>query len=159
MGASLRAFRQLPPSLPRWQALRSRDRLTVAPLSGIGRRMLAKAFLSCHRALVLLAVMVALTATGFAHRVPFAEDDAAAYALANGVPLADLCAGDLDDDGQRKASCLACQITGSADLPPASPGLIDLELAFVARVISPRESRAVATVLDPSHAPQAPPVA
>jgi hypothetical protein len=121
--------------------------------------MLAKAFTSLHRALLLLALTVALTATGFAHRMSPAEDATIAYAIANGVTLADLCAGDLNGDGHRDPHCMACQIAGSADLPPANPGLISLELAFVARVIAPRESRAVTAVLDLAHAPQAPPVA
>jgi hypothetical protein len=121
--------------------------------------MLVSTLISLHRALLLLALTVALTATGFAHRMPAADDEALAFALANGVTLADLCAGDLDGDGQRDVHCMACQIAGSADLPPATPGLIDLELAFVARVIAPRESRAVAAVLDPAHTPQGPPVA
>jgi hypothetical protein len=121
--------------------------------------MVVTALSSLHRALVLLALTVALTATGFAHRMPSAQDGAVAFAIANGVTLADLCAGDLDGDGHRDPHCMACQIAGSADLPPATPGLIDLELAFVASVIAPSESRAVARVLDPSHTPQAPPVA
>jgi hypothetical protein len=122
-------------------------------------RMLVSALSSLHRALLLIALTVALTATGFAHRMPTADDEALAFALANGVSLADLCAGDLDGDGSRDPHCMACQIAGTADLPPVTPGLIDLELAFVARVIAPRESRAIARVLDPAHTPQAPPVA
>ena len=121
--------------------------------------MLVSALSTLHRVLVLVALTVALTATGFAHRMPTADDEALAFAIANGVTLADLCAGDRDGDGQRDVHCMACQIAGSADLPPATPGLIDLELAFVAQVVAPRESRAVAAVLDPSHAPQGPPVA
>lgn len=121
--------------------------------------MLSRAFTTLHRALLLLALTVALTATGFAHRVPSAQDEALAYALANGVTLADLCGGNLDGKGHPAPPCLACQIAGSADLPPLTPGVIDLELAFVARVIAPLESRAVARVLDPAHSPQAPPVA
>jgi hypothetical protein len=121
--------------------------------------MLMTAFSTLHRALLLLALTVALTATGFAHRMPQADDEALAYALANGITLADLCAGDLDGDGHRDPHCMACQIAGTADLPPATTGFIDLELAFVARVIAPRESRAIARILDPAHTPQAPPVA
>lgn len=121
--------------------------------------MLVKALSSLHRALLLVALTVALTATGFTHRMPSAGDEALAYAIANGVSLADLCAGDLDGDGQRDPHCMACQIAGSADLPPVIPALIDLELAFQATVIAPRESRALARILDPAHTPQGPPVA
>jgi hypothetical protein len=121
--------------------------------------MMVRVLLSLHRVALLVALTVALVATGFAHRMPSGQDEAVTYALANGLSLTDLCSGDLDGDGQRDPHCMACQIAGSADLPPASPGLIDLEVAFVARVIAPRESRAVARVLDPAHTPQAPPVA
>jgi hypothetical protein len=121
--------------------------------------MLGKVLLNLHRVALLAALAVALVAAGFAHRMPQAQDDAVAYALANGLTLADLCVSDPDGDGHRSAPCAACQIAGSADLPPSTPGLIDLELAFVAQVIAPREGRAVATVLDPGHSPQAPPVA
>jgi hypothetical protein len=121
--------------------------------------MLVSAIFSLHRALLLIALTVALAATGFAHRMTAADDEALAFALANGATLADLCAGDLDGDGHRDPHCLACQIAGTADLPPATPGLIDLELDYVAQVVAPRESRAIARVLDPAHTPQAPPVA
>jgi hypothetical protein len=121
--------------------------------------MLVSALTSLHRALLLVALTVALTATAFAHRMPAADDEALAFAIANGVTLADLCAGDLDGDRQRDVHCMACQIAGSADLPPATPGLIDLELAFVAQLVAPRESRAVVAVLDPAHTPQGPPAA
>lgn len=121
--------------------------------------MMVRAFFSLHRVALLVALTVALVATGFSHRMPSPQDEAVTYALANGLSLADLCAGDLDGDGQRDPHCMACQIAGSAGLPPSAPGLIDLDFAFVARVIAPRESRAVARVLDPAHTPQAPPVA
>jgi hypothetical protein len=121
--------------------------------------MMVRVFFSLHRVALLVALTVALVATGFAHRMPSAQDEAVTYALANGLSLADLCAGDLDGDGQRDPHCMACQIAGSAGLPPAAPGLIDLEVAFVARVIAPRENRAVARVLDPAHGLRAPPLA
>ena len=122
-------------------------------------RMLVKPLLSLHRVVLFAALTLALVATGFAHRMPGAQDEAVAYAVANGLSLADLCGGDFGDAGAHAPPCLACQIAGSADLPPASGHLIRLELAFHARIIAPRESRAVAAVLDPAHTPQGPPVA
>jgi hypothetical protein len=98
-------------------------------------------------------------ATGFAHRLPSTDDAAlAAYALAGG-DIADLC-GDLDGDGlPDHGDCPACQIAGGADLPPASPTLRNADLAFVAQVVAPRESRAVRAVLDPARGLRAPPLA
>jgi hypothetical protein len=121
--------------------------------------MLIKALLSLHRMLLVAALAVALVATGFAHRMPEASDEALAFALENGISLADFCGGDLDGDGHRDPGCLACQIAGAVDLPSESGKLIDLELAFVARVIAPRESRALARLPDPANRPQGPPVA
>lgn len=120
--------------------------------------MVARAFQVLHRLLLLVAVTVSLTATGFAHRMPDAQDQALALALASGAGLDDLC-GDAPDGSPRDTHCLACQIAGSADLPPAAATLIDLELALVASVIAPREARASARVLDPAHSPQGPPSA
>lgn len=112
-----------------------------------------------HRWVLLFVLTVALVATGFGHRVPAPQDEALAFALANGATLADFCADDLDGDGQRDPHCLACQIAGTADLPPVTPTLIDVELAFQAKVIAPRENRAVRHPLDPANTPQGPPVA
>ena len=122
-------------------------------------RMLVKPRFSLHRVALFVALTLALVATGFAHRMPLVQDEAVAYALANGVPLADLCGSDPGEDGFHAPPCAACQISGSADLVPASGLLIRLELAFHARIIASRESRAVAAVLDPAHTPQGPPVA
>jgi hypothetical protein len=121
--------------------------------------MLVKVIISLHRVALVVALTVALVATGFAHRMPTAQDQALDTALASGMTLADLCGGDLDAKGHRAPPCLACHVADSADLPPVTTGLIDLELAFVARVIAPRESRAIARIFDPAHTPRAPPVA
>ena len=121
--------------------------------------MLAKAFTSLHRAFVLVALMVALTATGFAHRMPTAQDGALAFALANGASASDFCGGTVGGDRAGSLQCAACQITASADLPPLAGVSIPLELAFQARTVAPRESVARRSILDPGHSPQAPPVA
>jgi hypothetical protein len=79
--------------------------------------------------------------------------------LGAGGDIADLC-GDLDGDGlPDHGDCPACQIAGSADLPPTTLTLRDADLAFVAQVVAPRESRAVRSVLDPARGLRAPPLA
>jgi hypothetical protein len=121
--------------------------------------MLTRTLHQLHRLALLVALVVALVATGFAHRVPAPQDEALAFALANGVPLAEFCGDDLDGDGHRDPNCAACQIAGTADLPAASGGLQDLEFAVLARVTAPRESRATVHRFDLAHAPQGPPAA
>jgi hypothetical protein len=112
-----------------------------------------------HRVALLVALTVALVATGFAHRMPSAEDEALAFALQNGVSLSDFCGVDPAKVLHGGAECQACQITGAVDLPPLTGPRIDLELAFRAGVIAPREARAFLHPTDPAHPPQGPPVA
>ncbi|MCU0827763.1 MAG: hypothetical protein MUE52_10240 [Tabrizicola sp.] len=111
-----------------------------------------------NRVLLLCALTVALAAIGFGHRLPTSQDEAMALALANGATLADFC-GDVDGDGHPDPHCLACQITATSAVPVATPAQIDLELAYHAQVIAPREIRALSRVLDPSNTPQGPPAA
>jgi hypothetical protein len=119
--------------------------------------MLARAVLTLHRALVLVVLTVALTATGFAHRMPSDQDAALAFALANGAGAADFCGDGPDQDGA--THCPACQIAAGADLPPISTLVIDLELAFQADVTAPRDRLGSRMARDPAHSPQGPPVA
>jgi hypothetical protein len=123
------------------------------------KAMSITAILRLHRAALFALVTLALVATGFAHRMPAPQDEALAFALATGTSLADICGDDLGGNGHAGADCLACQITGSADLPPAYLPLIDLELAFHAAVVAPRETVALARALGPANQPQGPPVA
>lgn len=114
--------------------------------------------------MALLALLtVALTATGFAHRMPAVTDqaqaEAVAFLLANGGGIADICGNGFPGSETKTPSCLACQIAGTADLPALAQGLIDADLAFIARVVAPRESRALLRVLDVANTPQGPPVA
>jgi hypothetical protein len=121
--------------------------------------MLANALFALHRLILLVALSVALVVTGFAHRMPASQDAALAFALANGASPADFCGDGPEGSGAHGSGCPACQIAGSADLPPATGKLLDVGFAVLARVIAPRESRAQARVLDPAHRPQGPPVA
>ena len=121
--------------------------------------MVTTALLRLRQAVLLMLLTVSLTATAFAHRMPSPDDGAVAFALANGLTLADLCAGDPDGDGMRDGHCPACQITATPGLPGPTPTLIDLELAFVLQIVAPRESRALARILDPARSPQGPPTA
>jgi hypothetical protein len=148
-------------SHPLRQAARRGARKTVVAQQNLGHLtvMMRHTVLSLQRLILVAALTVALVATGFAHRLPSTDDTAlAAYALAGG-DIADLC-GDLDGDGlPDHADCPACQIAGGADLPPTTLTLRDADLAFVAQVVAPRESRAVRSVLDPARGLRAPPLA
>lgn len=112
-----------------------------------------------HRVVLLAALTVALVGTGFAHRISASQDDALAYALANGLSLADICGDDLDGGAHAGTDCQACQITGAADQPPLTGIRINLELAFHTAVVAPLELRAILRTPDPAHRPQGPPVA
>lgn len=122
--------------------------------------MLSLVFHQLHRLALLVTLAVALTATGFAHRIAApdqASNIALAFALANGATAADFCGDGMPGDSHAKAPCLACQIAGTAALPAAPAVLQDLDLVALSRVTAPCESRAVARRLDLSHAPQGPP--
>jgi hypothetical protein len=120
--------------------------------------MLVKARLSLYRVALVVALAVALIATGFAHRMPAPSDANLAFAVANGASLDDLCAKDPGDGPQGDPHCQACLIVGAADLPQATPGVVDLNLVVLARGVVPRESCALASALDPAHSAQGPPV-
>jgi len=121
--------------------------------------MLGIAIMTLQRALLLVALTVALVATGFAHRMPSAGDQSLVLALANGATLEDLCAEGGAGDEHSGPSCLACQIAGAADLPPVQGALIDLELADVTTIIALQETSALARASNLAHRPQGPPAA
>lgn len=80
-----------------------------------------------------------------------------AYALAMGAVPSDFCGGG-PEGSPRDAHCMACQITGTADLPAPAAQPVDLDLAFVARVTAPPAAPVTLRVLDPAHGPQSPPL-
>lgn len=124
---------------------------------------MTRVLLFLHRALLLVVVTVALTATGFAHRMPSAQDgaqaEAIAFALANEAAPSDFCGGLPGSDRATALHCPACQIAASATLPQPSALLIDAQLAFHAQITAPCLTLALRSVRDPAHSPQAPPVA
>lgn len=121
--------------------------------------MLARMVLKLHRVVLLAALTVALVGTGFAHRISSPQDEALAFALANGVSLADICGGDLENGRHGAAECQACQIAGTADLPSLAGAPIDLDLAVHAAVVARVEFWSILQEPDPAHRPQGPPVA
>ena len=120
---------------------------------------MVRMFQMLHRAVLLVALTVALVATGFAHRMPDLQDEALAFALQNGASASDFCGEDPFKAAHGGAECQACHIAGTADLPPLTGAQINLELAFHAEVVAPREARALSRPTDPAHPPQGPPVA
>lgn len=117
-----------------------------------------QALVSELRRIVLLAVLVlSLVATGFAHRMPDADEDTIAAMAAAGASLADLC-GELGQSRHADPLCQACQIAGGADLPPEPGRLEPARLVLVAAIAAPRESRRIPRVLDLSRTPQGPPL-
>lgn len=102
---------------------------------------------------------VALVAVAFAHRFPQPSGpDIGAYMLAGGA-VSDICGAPGNDGQAGGPHCPACQITGTAALPGAPQDIAEADHAFVMRVVAPRESRAIRTVLDPARGKRAPPVA
>ncbi|XHE59979.1 hypothetical protein L0Z65_17785 (plasmid) [Phaeobacter sp. BS52] len=110
------------------------------------------------RLAMILALVLALASTGFAHTIERAEDspDYAAFVAAGGA-LSDLC-GDSQDPGHGTlAQCEACRLVAAALIPghPAIPGV-----AWVQRptASAPLVTRPHSTLWrDPAHGSRAPP--
>lgn len=112
-----------------------------------------------HRMILITAMSLALVAAGFVRPAPTAGDAVLhAYLLAGGS-VAELCA-DTDGDGlPDHDDCPTCRLVAPATVPQVMPALRDADLVFVARVVAPRESRAVREVLDPARGTRGPPFA
>lgn len=111
----------------------------------------------CRMAAFCLLTL-ALLATGFAHRAPSAQDKAlqSAWAMAGGN-WSGIC-GDAGDDGApAHVKCPACQLAGSADLPPAPASVQDTVPRLLAVLATPAPEAPVRPVLDPAHGSRAPP--
>lgn len=108
---------------------------------------------------ILVTMTLSLVATGFAHRVPTASDSLLQSYLLAGGDLTELCADANGDGIPDHGDCPVCHIAATADLPDAGMTVLDADLAFVAKVVAPRESRALRAVLDPARGLRAPPLA
>ena len=114
-------------------------------------------FMQLRMALLAL-VTLALVATGWAHRMPDASDEALAFLTVTGATTADFC-GDVGGSAHADPLCQACQIAGGLDLPPLAGAVVPLDLRIAKAALRPDHGVVVARALDLSHAPQGPPVA
>ncbi|HEY0275009.1 MAG TPA: hypothetical protein VGC31_02905 [Paenirhodobacter sp.] len=107
---------------------------------------------------IALTVMFAASAAmlGFGHKAPSLLEQQIVTAALSGYDVADICAG-AQGDVHYGSHCPACHIGDGADVPAPVALVMDAELRFVAKIVAPRESRALRTVLDPAHGVRAPP--
>jgi hypothetical protein len=112
-----------------------------------------------HRSAVVAAIAIALCATGFAHRLPSVQDTALVAALEVWGSSGDFCGTDSSGRAHHPDVCLACQVIGSALLPPLADAALSWVPPMLVKVSAPRENRSVVRVLDVSRASQGPPAA
>jgi hypothetical protein len=109
------------------------------------------------RIALTLALLFALAGIGFAHRAPQLDDAGKLAFLMAGGTLADVC-DEGGDAGMAGGDCPACHLPAVVMVPAVDLPVLVAELAFVAKVIAPRESRAARSVRDPGHGLRAPPL-
>ncbi|ATG41659.1 hypothetical protein PhaeoP14_03627 (plasmid) [Phaeobacter piscinae] len=110
------------------------------------------------RLAMILALVLALASTGFAHTIERAEDspDYAAFVAAGGA-LSDLC-GDSQDPGHGTlAQCEACRLVAAALIPghPATPGVAWVQRPTASAPLARRPDSSLWR--DPAHGSRAPP--
>lgn len=120
--------------------------------------MLAKLF-PLKQALLVAALAIALVAVGFSHTAPSSDDAALQSFVLSGGDLADLCRDANGDGLPDHQGCPACHIVATSDVPNVDLTFKAADLAFVSKVVAPRESRALRMVLDPARGMRAPPLA
>nr|WP_090523733.1 hypothetical protein [Paracoccus isoporae] len=79
-----------------------------------------------------------------------------AYMLSGGA-LADLCS-DSSAPTHHGADCSLCYLASAAALPGHAPSLIATEIAFTARIVTPRVRRAAGRARDPATPARGPPL-
>ncbi|MEO1640241.1 MAG: hypothetical protein AAFU41_13460 [Pseudomonadota bacterium] len=106
--------------------------------------------------LTVLAVLIALTGTGFAHRAAGPDlDDSLQDYLAAGGSLADLC---LDASGNPLGeTCDACRLADTA-ATPCSADVRSTPISASFLVFLPSGGQPHSEALDPTHPARAPPV-
>jgi hypothetical protein len=110
--------------------------------------------------LALLFMLVASAlASGAGHRMLSADSLALEAFVEAGGTLADICDDTGGDHGSGLTGCLACHISGFADVPAPDPVPRAAGLVVTAAVTAPQESRALRPVFDFAHAMRAPPLA
>ncbi len=109
------------------------------------------------RIALTLALLFALAGIGFAHRAPQPDDAGKLAFLMAGGTLADVC-DEGGDAGMAGGECPACHLPAVVMVPTVDLPVLVAELAFVAKVVAPRESRAARVVRDPGHGLRAPPL-
>ncbi len=112
------------------------------------------------RLALLGLLMLALVATGFAHRAPSQQDAAlqTTWMMAGGS-WAGIC-GDATLDGEpAHVKCPACQLTGAAGLPPPDTTVQDARLRLLTVLTAPQFDAPTRPVLDPARGSRAPPFA
>lgn len=105
--------------------------------------------------LVVLLVVLAAAAMGFAHRAPSAQDLRIEAAELAGFRAADLC-GDLPS-AAHDTDCPVCHLTGAIPVPVSGAVAADAGMRLLAVLRFPRENRIVRPVRDPALGLRAPP--
>lgn len=102
-------------------------------------------------------LIVALGGVGFGHRTaPAIDADLLAFLDAGGT-LADIC-DDTPGSAHAAVVCEACQISGSADVPPINRTRCDFGQTRVLAPALPRTFDVLNDPFDPAHRGRAPPV-
>ncbi len=108
--------------------------------------------------LLTLVLGVAVLLSGFAHKMPAAQDTALASFVMAGGDLADIC-NDSGKTHQMPGGCDACRLVGAAVL--AEPVLcpVAVERVIAATILIPAQTHAARAPRDPALGGRAPPLA
>lgn len=109
---------------------------------------------------VVMLLVAAMAASGFAHRLGVAKPDPElAIFIQNGFSLADICGDPSDPDHSSSQVCEACRLVSAAVVPQASSDLLQIELSESQTSHSEYTSPLRSFFRDPSRGVRAPPIA